>query len=452
MPGSDNNVQYSQGYRLEASSAQDIMLMQKTATDVSIINGTGSPEGAVSANPSSEFHDRVSGNVWTKQTGTGNTGWVMGGSGSGDVVGPASSTDLDLAVFDGVTGKLIQDTGISSTSPTFTGNTTSLTRIIAPYDTGTGTGFYFSDGTVAATQVGTAQANYFFGNSGNSTVSGIANTLVGQDAGNSMAAAVQNTGMGNGALFSVQNGSGNCALGYLAGQGIVNSSNCNAVGVGSLSGASGDNNNAFGTLALQNCLGTLNAAFGQNSLQSINSANFNSAFGNSCASALLTGSNNLFLGYASGNTYTGAESGNILIDSFGVNGESNVTRIGTNQTTFFAAGINGVTVTGSAVLCATNGQLGTVVSSERFKEDIKNVEDYSIMSLRPVRFKYKNSNDYAFGLIAEEVEKLNPELCIYDDEGLIHSVKYHELPALLLKEIQRLNERINKLEQKLNGD
>lgn len=77
MAGFDNDIGYMNGVRLEPSSAQDIALMQATANDVSRVNGTGSPESVVAANPSSIYHDRTSGNFWLKQTGTGNTGWVQ---------------------------------------------------------------------------------------------------------------------------------------------------------------------------------------------------------------------------------------------------------------------------------------------------------------------------------------------------------------------------------------
>lgn len=76
MAGMENNILYGGGFKLEISSPADILNMQRNSTDVSNLNGTGSPEGVVSANPSSFYHDHTGGNVYKKASGTGNTGWV----------------------------------------------------------------------------------------------------------------------------------------------------------------------------------------------------------------------------------------------------------------------------------------------------------------------------------------------------------------------------------------
>lgn len=138
----------------------------------------------------------------------------------------------------------------------------------------------------------------------------------------------------------------------------------------------------------------------------------------------------------------------------GFGNESNVTRLGNSSTTStFVTGINGTTVTGSAVLCATNGLLGTVVSSERYKENISPItnETSAVLDLTPVKFNYKNDEkkDVQYGLIAEEVDKVFPYLCLYDKEGKPESVKYYELATLLLKEIQNLRSRVHELEKNL---
>jgi len=202
-----------------------------------------------------------------------------GGGGVGDVMGPASSTDNDIVVFDGLTGKIIKDTGISSIAPTFTGDVTTLSKFGAPYDTGAGEGYYFSDGTVAAREVGIAKANYFFGNSGNSSISGIANTGVGQSSLSSLTSGSQNTAMGNAALAIVSSGSGNSAYGYLAGQGITTGVNNNAFGSASMSSATGSSNNAFGTTSLQFCSGSFNTAMGHGVLKASSTGIYNTAVG-----------------------------------------------------------------------------------------------------------------------------------------------------------------------------
>ena len=116
-------------------------------------------------------------------------------------------------------------------------------------------------------------------------------------------------------------------------------------------------------------------------------------------------------------------------------------RIGKDQTATFIAGISGVTVAGGVgVIIDSNGQLGTVVSSARFKEEIKPMESASeaILALNPVTFRYKHDLDSKgipqFGLVAEEVENVNPDLVARDDEGKPYTVRYEAVNAMLLNE------------------
>jgi hypothetical protein len=183
----------------------------------------------------------------------------------------------------------------------------------------------------------------------------------------------------------------------------------------------------------------------------------NTGIGHQVASALVTGSNNCFMGYIAGENYTGAESNNICIGASvtGTVGESNTTRIGVQgtQTKCVIAGIRGVT-TGNAdaiaVLVDSAGQLGTISSSRRYKENIDDMDDASdaLYKLRPVVFNYKSDETkrMQYGLIAEEVEEAMPRLVVYNEDGLPETVKYHDLPVLLLNEIQLLNARITDLE------
>src|SRR5204863_2294723 len=137
-----------------------------------------------------------------------------------------------------------------------------------------------------------------------------------------------------------------------------------------------------------------------------------------------TGAFNIALGDSAGFNTTGKN--NIDIGNEGVAGESNTIRVGAvgTQTTTFVAGISGVTVGGGVgVVIDTNGQLGTVVSSERFKNNVQPMEKASeaILALRPVTFHYKKELDPKgipqFGLVAEQVEKVNPNLVARDAEG-----------------------------------
>ena len=171
--------------------------------------------------------------------------------------------------------------------------------------------------------------------------------------------------------------------------------------------------------------------------------------------ALVTGSNNTALGYLAGSGCSAAETNNIYIGYNVLGGsENNVIRIGnSSNAACYITGISGVTVTGSAVLCSATGQLGTVASSRRYKDGIKDMgkDSHNLMGLRPVTFHYKSdpAKTKSYGLIAEEVQELMPSLVILDEEGKPESVKYHEMPAILLNELQKALKRIEELEKKL---
>ena len=162
-----------------------------------------------------------------------------------------------------------------------------------------------------------------------------------------------------------------------------------------------------------------------------------------------TGQRNTALGYSAGLlTTTGTD--NIHIRNVGVAAETKTIKIGTEgtQERAFIAGIRGVT-TGAAdavtVMIDSNGQLGTVSSSRRYKEDISDMAAVSerLLALRPVTFRYNKALDdgekpIQFGLIAEEVAEVFPELVVYDRENRPETVKYHLLSSLLLNELQKV--------------
>src|SRR5204863_1953571 len=142
---------------------------------------------------------------------------------------------------------------------------------------------------------------------------------------------------------------------------------------------------------------------------------------------------------------------NIDIGNVGVAGESKTIRIGKSgtQTRTFIAGISGVTVAGGVgVIVGTNGQLGTVVSSARFKEAIQPMDKASeaILALKPVTFHYKQELDPdgipQFGLIAEQVEKVNPDLVIRDEDGKVNTVRYEAVNAMLLNEFLKEHRKV----------
>jgi uncharacterized coiled-coil protein SlyX len=145
------------------------------------------------------------------------------------------------------------------------------------------------------------------------------------------------------------------------------------------------------------------------------------------------------LGVSAGaNLTTG--SNNIAIGNFGVVVESNTIRIGQVQTRTFIKGISGVAIAGAGVVVNANGQLGVVASSADFKHEIRPMgeESEAILALKPVSFCYDQDIDEQslrqFGLVAEDVEKVNPDLVLRDEEGKPYSVRYDQVNAMLLNE------------------
>jgi len=286
----------------------------------------------------------------------------------------------------------------------------------------------------------------------------------------------------NRCVYGINNGgsfNGNFYAGINAGPGTIGSGafivNNTAVGVNAL-GTPGPYTHNFlyntalgygagGNMAagIVNFFGGYNAGLNVGSGSPASGATANVAIGsdptgpNGALQNLLTGSYNTAIGVgsagAAGISYTGAETLNILIANTGVTGESQVTRIGSDQTTCYIAGIAGVTVASSAAVLinTSTGQLGTVVSSLRYKENVQDMADSSnaVMNLRPVNFNFKadKTKEKQYGLIAEEVNDIFPDLVLYNNEGMPESVKYHELPILLLNEIKKLAKRIEQLEK-----
>jgi hypothetical protein len=172
-----------------------------------------------------------------------------------------------------------------------------------------------------------------------------------------------------------------------------------------------------------------------------------------------TGSNNIALGSNAGaNLTTGSD--NIDIGAPGVVGESNTIRIGRVgvQTSAYIRGISGATVaSGVTVIVDTNGHLGTVQSSARFKEAIKPMDkaSESILALEPVTFRYRKEVDPEgipqFGLVAEDVEKVNPDLVVRDNKGELLSVRYDQVNAMLLNEFLKEHRKVEQLEKQVEA-
>jgi uncharacterized coiled-coil protein SlyX len=273
-----------------------------------------------------------------------------------------------------------------------------------------------------------------------------------------------NTATGVAALTSNITGSQNTATGYYAlfsnigpttnpGQGNQNT----ATGYRALpNNTTGSHNTADGVLALQsNTTGVENVAIGESALNVNTTGGTNTAVGGS-ALGQSTGSGNIGIGYLSGlNLTTG--NNNIDIGSPGVAGESGTIRIGdSDQIAAFIAGIRGTTtgnVDAIPVLIDSAGQLGTLSSSQRFKKEIKPMDQSSeaILQLRPVTFHYKNDSKGTpqFGLIAEEVADINPDLVVRDENGEIYTVRYDAVNAMLLNEFLKEHRKVEELNSRL---
>jgi hypothetical protein len=238
-----------------------------------------------------------------------------------------------------------------------------------------------------------------------------------------------------------------------------------------LTGATETGNSGLGHGALNGLTtGSNNTGFGSWSLNYVTTGFGNTGIGHESATdsaggtGLVTGSYNAMIGYTAGNAFTGAESNNVCINTPAVTGDNNTCRIGVstgsgaplqlNKT--FIHGIRGIT-TGVAdainVLIDSAGQLGTASSTIRVKENVHDMgsDSNNIYNLRPVTFNYKKdvSKTKQYGLIAEEVNEQMPRLVVYDDEGLPQTVKYQDIPVLLLNELQKLQKKVVALEDVL---
>ena len=260
-----------------------------------------------------------------------------------------------------------------------------------------------------------------------------------------------NAAFGESALQVNTTGTYNSAFGQHALRSNVTGGSNSAFGEDALrSNTTGDSNAAFGEDALIfNSTGADNSAFGEAALFSNTTGFSNSAFGQAALRFNTTGSNNIALGSYAGTSAAAAASNNILIGNAGsgvVLGTPEI-RIGTEGTQLATsiAGIFGVSLSGSNVVVNSSGQLGVSTSSLRFKEDVRDMGEVSdkLSKLRPVRFRFKPEDSETgerpleYGLIAEEVAEILPELVPLDAEGRPYAVRYDLLSTLLLNELQR---------------
>jgi hypothetical protein len=258
----------------------------------------------------------------------------------------------------------------------------------------------------------------------------------------------ENTAFGAAALLFNTAGFQNTAVGAAA---LLNNSGFT---VDAPNGGPGSANTAVGARALfSNTTGFGNTANGAEALSNNTTGVGNTATGAFALNINTTGNSNIALGFSAGANITGDD--NIDIGSTGGLSESGTIRIGQSgsQTSTFIAGIRGVT-TGNAdavpVLIDSAGQLGTMSSSQRFKKEIKPMDKGSedILALKPVTFHYKSDKKDTpqFGLIAEEVAAVNPDLVVHDKNGEIYTVRYDAVNAMLLNEFLKEHKKVEKLE------
>lgn len=246
------------------------------------------------------------------------------------------------------------------------------------------------------------------------------NFFGGLNAGNFTLTGIENVGIGSAALQSDTSGSYNVAYGY---QALYNNTE-------------GTSNTAIGWNTLYSTIGhhaggTCNTAVGAGALSYDPTGNNNIAIGCGAGSALTSGDNNIYIG------------------STGQQGDTAVMRIGTGEAQTFIGGIfNAPPAGGTEVYVNNQGQLSTTTSSARFKRDIRDMDDASdvLLSLRPVAFKYKSELDPKgipqFGLVAEEVNKVDPDLVVRDAKGQIDTVRYNAVNAMLLNEFLKEHKKV----------
>ena len=277
-------------------------------------------------------------------------------------------------------------------------------------------------------------------------ITGMDNTALGAAALSNNTMGQDNTATGAFALLLNTTGNFNTATGFDAlFDNTIGESNT-AVGFGAVDhNTTGSENTGIGVSALQtNVDGHDNTAVGILALGANINGNSNTAVGWNALANNTAGLNNIAIGAAAG--------GNIAT-------ASNVICIGTNvsgedaSNSCYIANIFGQTASGgSAVFVASNGRLGTSTSSRRFKQDVKPMAQASeaLLALEPVSFRYKKQVDPAqlpqFGLVAEDVEKVNPDLVVRDKEGKAYSVRYDQVSAMLLNEFLKEHRKVEKLE------
>jgi trimeric autotransporter adhesin len=396
-----------------------------------------------------------------------------GSAAAGSATAPPTDTNENVTTGYQINGFYVLTTPGSTTVPNVAVGADALSHVsTGNANTATGFAALFNNTTGSSnTSTGWGSMNF--------NTSGVVNEAFGVDALYNNTSGGYNVALGAAALYTNSTGNYNVAVGHRALSGNTVGSYNTGVGRWALySNTTGNYNMAIGGYTLySNTTGSANNATGYGALYNNTTANYNSAVGNNAlysnttgaqntANGVLalfansTGSNNVAVGYNAASGVAGGNSNNIHIGSVGSSGDSATIRIGNvgTQTSFFAAGISGAGVSGVGVVVSSSGQLGVALSSRRFKEDIHDMGDASdgLMRLRPVTFRYKQPADdgskpVQYGLIAEEVAEVYPDLVAHSVDGQIETVKYQLLDPMLLNEVQRQNALILKQRSELDA-
>ena len=345
---------------------------------------------------------------------------------------------------------LTQDHIITDTDNTALGVGALFSNTIGNKNTANGVGALFSN-TAGSRNTGLGENTLRNNTSGHlntavgssslfTNITGSRNTAVGVSSLQSNTIGERNTAVGDSALGKNTTGSRNTATGTSALLNNTTGDSNTARGVGALArNTTGSDNTANGVSALLfNSTGAGNTATGRSALFNNITGSSNTAVGDSALFRSL-GSDNIGIGFEAGGTLETGDN-NIYIGHDGQTTESNTIRIGDGSHT--DAVIAGVSI--------------VAPSSKRFKEDIHDMGEASsnLMGLRPVTFHYKKEYDAGdprlqYGLIAEEVADVYPELVLNDETGKARTVLYQKLNVMLLNELQKQHQQIQELTERL---
>ena len=270
-------------------------------------------------------------------------------------------------------------------------------------------------------------------------------TAVGFQALGNATGGAGNSGFGYQTLFNNTDGTGNSAIGaQVLFNNTTGTSNTASGGSALFNNTIGDYNTATGGSALySNVTGESNTAIGQQALQSNISGSANTAVGLETLVSNTNGSHNIALGDGAGTNVMTAD----RVICIGAVGED------VSNSCFIGQIFNVISAGGTPVFINSNNKLGTMTSSRRFKEQIKPMERASevLFALKPVSFRYKKGIDPLgvpqFGLVAEDVEEVNPDLVVRDREGKVNTVRYDQVNAMLLNEFLKEHRKVQDLEK-----